>query len=104
MNSKTEIGKIFDTTYYGVCIAWHGETEKICKKFGVNFKEAVTDFNQTYNEGYTKLGKKNVVRPVLYPPKGKIGGHCIIPNAKILKRLYDGKFLDLLLRYESEGK
>src|SRR3989344_1858105 len=63
----TELGKILDTTYYGLCIAWHGEMKKICDKFGVNFEEAVTDFNKTYNEGYAKLGKSNVVRPVLHP-------------------------------------
>jgi hypothetical protein len=103
-SATTELGKLLDTTYYGVVIAWHGEMKKICDKFGVDFDQAVTDFNRTYNEGYTKLGKKNVVRPVLYSPKGKIGGHCIISNAKILKRLYGSKFLDLLLRYESEGK
>jgi 3-hydroxyisobutyrate dehydrogenase-like beta-hydroxyacid dehydrogenase len=103
-SATTELGKLLDTTYYGVVIAWHGEMKKICKKFGVDFGKTVTDFNQTYNEGYTKLGKKNVIRPVLYPPNGKIGGHCIAPNAKILKRLYNSKFLDLLLEYGPEDK
>jgi len=95
----TELGKLFDTTYYGICIAWHAEMNKICDKFNVKFGEAVTDFNQTYNKGYIKLGKKNVVRPVLYPPKGKIGGHCIVPNAKILKEYYKSEAVDLILKY-----
>ena len=31
--SKTsELAKLFCTTYYGLCIAWHGEMAKICKK------------------------------------------------------------------------
>lgn len=95
----TEIGKLLDTTYYGVVIAWHGEMKKICDKFGVDFDKAVTDFNQTYNDGYAKLGKKNVIRPVLFSPKGKIGGHCIIPNVKILKKFLKSKSLDLILNY-----
>ena len=98
----TEIGKILDTTYYGLCIAWHGEMKKICDKLGIDFEEAVTDFNQTYNEGYTKLGKKNVVRPVLYPPQKTqgIGGHCVCENAEILKKYFKSKVLDLILEYQ----
>ena len=98
----TEIGKLLDTTYYGFCIAWHGEMAKICNKAGIDFKKAVTDFNETYNEGYIKLNKRNVTRPVLYPPKISIGGHCIIPNAKILKKYYKSSALDLILKYKSK--
>ena len=85
-STTTELGKLFDTTYYGLCIAWHGEMKKICNKYNVNFEKAVTDFNKTYNKGYKKLGKSNVIRPVLNPPDEYIGGHCIIPNAKMLNR------------------
>jgi UDP-N-acetyl-D-mannosaminuronate dehydrogenase len=96
----TEIGKLLDTSYYGLVIVWHGEMKKICDKFGVNFEEAVTDFNKTYNEGYAKLGKKNVIRPVLYPPKGGITGHCIVPNAEILKKYFKSRAIDLILEYK----
>jgi len=102
-NSKaTELGKILDTTYYGVCIAWTAEMKKICDKFGVRFEDTVTDFNQTYNEGYAKLGKKNVVRPVLYPIKGGIGGHCVVPNAEILKKYFKSEAIDLILKYKNK--
>ena len=100
----TELGKLFDTTYYGLCIAWHGEMAKMCKKFGADFKKAVTDFNETYNEGYTKLGKKNVVRPVLYPPKEGIKGHCIAPNAEILRTYFTSEAIDLILKYKPVKK
>jgi len=96
----TEIGKLLDTSYYGLCIAWHAEMGKICRKYKIDFEEAVTDFNQTYNEGYVKLGKKNVIRPVLYPPKNGISGHCIIPNAKILNKYSKSRALDLILKYK----
>tara|TARA_Y100000310_G_scaffold309351_1_gene353349 strand:- start:2419 stop:3159 length:741 start_codon:yes stop_codon:yes gene_type:complete len=98
----TELGKILSTTYYGVIIAWHGEMQKMCNEFGANFDDAITRFNQIYNEGYTKLGKTNVVRPILYPPKdNKIGGHCVIPNTKLLKHnLKDvSKAIELILDY-----
>ncbi|MBZ9572249.1 hypothetical protein KJA15_02890 [Patescibacteria group bacterium] len=99
-----EIGKLFSTSYYGLCIAWHGEMKKICDKAGVDFEKAVTEFNRTYNEGYKKLGKKNVVRPVLYPPKGGIGGHCICENATILKKYCKNKALNLILKYAKKQK
>ena len=97
----TELGKLLDTTYYGLCIAWHGEMKKLCDKYSLDFEKAVTDFNKTYNKGYTKLGMKHVIRPVLTAPKGNIiGGHCIIPNAQILKKIFTSKALDLLLQYK----
>jgi len=85
-SEATELGKLLDTDYYAVCVAFHGYAKEWCDKYGVNFDDAVTAFNKSYNEGYTKLGKTNVVRPVLYPPQkdgGKIGGHCLVPNAII---------------------
>jgi len=102
--ATTELAKLLDTTYYGVAIAWHGEMAKICQKLGIDFEEAVTDFNATYNEGYTKLGKKNVVRPVLYPPKDGISGHCIIPNAEILGKSFQSLAIDALLKYKPRKK
>lgn len=99
--ATTELGKLLDTTYYGLIIAWHGEMEKMCNRFGVDFEQAVTDFNNTYNESYTKLGMPHVVRPVLDSPKGGIGGHCIMPNAEILKKYYKSKALDLVLQYKA---
>ena len=96
----TEVGKLLDTSYYGLCIAWHGEMKKICDKAGIDFGKAVTDFNETYNQGYMKLGKPNVVRPVLYPPQKGITGHCLISNAKILKRYFKNQALDLILKYK----
>ncbi len=99
--SKTsELAKLLCTTYYGVCIAWHKEMKKICQQEKVNFDDVVTELNKTYNEGYVKLGKTNVVRPVLYVDDKPIGGHCVVPNAKILKKYYKSKAFDLILEYE----
>ena len=100
----TEIGKLLSTSYYGICISWHGEMKKICDKAGIDFEKAVTDFNKTYNEGYKKLGMFHVVRPVLYPPKNSITGHCLTPNAEILEKYHKSKALDLILKYKPKKK
>lgn len=92
---ESELGKLLSTSYYGICIAWHREMNKLCNHFNVDFKNVVTDFNITYNEGYSKL-RPNVIRPVLTPPSGKIGGHCVRQNAKLLKKQKQSVFLDLI--------
>ena len=97
----TELGKLLSTSYYGLCIAYHGEAEKICKKYGVKSKAVMTDFNRTYNNGYKELDLKKVVRPILYPPtNNKISGHCVIQNAKLLRKHFRSKALDLILKYK----
>lgn len=103
-SATTEVAKLLDTTYYGLAIAWHGEMKKLCDKLRVNFENAVTDFNKTYNEGYKILGKHNVIRPVLKAPNPHIGGHCVIPNAKLLKKHLDSKAIDLILDYDRDKK
>jgi UDP-N-acetyl-D-mannosaminuronate dehydrogenase len=96
----TEFGKLLDTTYYGLTIAWHGEVKGLCDKYNLNFDEVSTDFNKTYNEGYNELGKTNVIRPVLFAPDKKIGGHCVISNTKLLEKYFDSKAFDLILEYD----
>lgn len=93
---NTELGKLLDTSYYGLCISWHREMERLCKYFGVNFENAVTDFNVSYNTGYSIL-RPNVVRPILTSPgKKRIGGHCVLQNAKLLNSQHRSKFLELI--------
>lgn len=84
----SELAKLASTSYYGMCIAFHAEINSLCDEMGLSFEEVMTEWNKQYNEGYTKLGMDHVVRPVLSPPDKKIGGHCIIPNAKLLKDFY----------------
>lgn len=81
---ESEIGKLLDTTYYGWNIIFAKFAWELCQKSGVDFKNVYTQFNKIYNSGYSK-SKPNVVRPVLQHQSGSIGGHCIIPNLKILK-------------------
>jgi UDP-N-acetyl-D-mannosaminuronate dehydrogenase len=97
-SKATELAKILSTTYYGMCIAFHNDINKLCNEHGVKFEDVATKWNKTYNEGYTKLGMINVVRPVLYPPKdSKIGGHCVVPNAELCKQFFESKVLDYIL-------
>lgn len=95
----SELAKLLDTSYYGVCIAFHSEAAKICEQEGVDFTDVMTNYNNGYNKGYSKLGLETYVRPVLYPTD-KIGGHCVVPNAEILREHYDTKFLQSILKFK----
>lgn len=83
--NETEALKLWCTTQYGVFIALQKEIYGWCRENGLNPKIVYKDANSTYNEGYAKLGMKHVLRPVLRPEEGKIGGHCVIQNCDLLK-------------------
>jgi len=80
----TEALKIWDTTQYGLMIVLNKEIKNWCDKNGVDFDSVYNEANKSYNEGYQKLGRQEVVRPYLKYMQGKIGGHCVIPNCQIL--------------------
>lgn len=81
----TEALKLWDTTQYGRLIMLEKEIYAWCKKNKVDFNAVYREANKDYNEGYVKLGRPEVVRPYLKHIEGEIGGHCITPNAKLLK-------------------
>jgi len=81
----TEAIKLWETTQYGRLIMLEKEIYEYCQKNKVDFRYVYTEANKDYNEGYIKLGRPEVVRPYLKHIPGPIGGHCVIPNAKLLK-------------------
>ena len=98
-NSETvETAKILSTLYYGMCISFHNDVDLLCKKNNLPFEQVMTEWNTEYNKGYKLMNKSNVVRPILTSPNGKIGGHCIIKNAEIIKDYFDSKIVDYVLK------
>jgi len=83
-STVTEALKLWDTTQFGWMIVLNKEIKKWCDKKGLNFDAIYTEANKSYNEGYRKLGKPEVMRPYLKYILGKIGGHCVIPNCRLL--------------------
>lgn len=95
---STEALKLFDTLYYGWNIVFEKEVKDFCDKHGLPFDLVYTLANQTYDEGYEKLGRPEVRRPVLKHVDGPIGGHCIIQNAKLL----GGDIAEMILKKNKE--
>lgn len=82
----TEMGKILETTNYGVQIALYNEMKRICGEIQhVDYETAVNDFSRTYNQGMEKLGTTKYIKPLLEPNVGGLGGHCVYENAQMMK-------------------
>ena len=82
---ETEALKLFLTTCFGISCLEEKTIWNWCLEHGLNYKTIYKDALENYNEGYIKLGYPQFVRPILKHNKGKIGGHCVIPNCDLLK-------------------
>lgn len=71
----TELAKLTETTYFGVLIAWAQEVERYCDLTGQSYEEIISFYDGISFFPSTKF----------FP--GVIGGHCVLPNIKILRRL-----------------
>lgn len=96
---ETEWGKILDTTYYGWNIIFSKIVKKICRQRSISFDQVYTRFNTIYNEGYAKT-LPQVIRPILKFTPGVIGGHCVIPNATMMRE--EAALFDWLLSFNQE--
>lgn len=81
---NTEAFKLYDTEYYRRCILFMREVWDFCKKNDLDFDYIYRWGNESYNEGYKKLGLPRFVRPVLLYMPGPVGGHCVETNHKLL--------------------
>ena len=77
----TELAKLTETTYFGLMIAWAQEIERYCDRTGQSYDEIVSIYDEIPFFPTTK-----------YFP-GVIGGHCVMPNIKILRRFDDSPLL-----------
>ena len=93
-SAVTEALKLWDTSQYAWMIVLNKEMKKWCNKKRLNFDAIYKEANKSYNEGYQKLGKPEVARPYLKYMPGKIGGHCLIPNCRLL----DSEIAKFILR------
>lgn len=79
----SEWSKVLCTTRYGWEITFAKEVAAICEREGLSYGE-VYGWAKHYNDGYTELGKPEYHRSLLKNVPGPIGGHCVVPNARII--------------------
>jgi UDP-N-acetyl-D-mannosaminuronate dehydrogenase len=80
----TELAKLTETTYFGLLIAWAQEIERYCDQTGANYEEVVSFYDEIKFFPTTK-----------YFP-GPIGGHCVMPNIKILRKFAKSDLLEAI--------
>ncbi len=85
----SEIAKLTETTYFGLMIAWAQEVERYCIKFGANYDEVVSFYDEI-----------KFFPPVKYFP-GVIGGHCVMPNIAILRQQFPSGLLEAIVKSDS---
>ncbi|TRO46044.1 GDP-mannose dehydrogenase [Candidatus Bathyarchaeota archaeon] len=92
--AETEVAKLFETTYRAWMIACFQEMHRISRNLGAEFDDAVDFLEDTH--------RVRLDRPVMFPDV--IGGHCLIPNTKLLLSSYDSEFLRLILQSNEKRK
>src|SRR6266702_697338 len=85
----SEIAKLAETTYFGLMIAWAQEVERYCIKFGANYDEVVSFYDEI-----------KFFPPVKYFP-GVIGGHCVILNLAILRHQSPSGLLEAIVKSDT---
>ena len=80
-----ELAKLAETTYFGVLIGYAQELDRYSERLGVDYSEATEFFEEI-----------DFLPRVRYYP-GFIGGHCVIPNIKLLKQICKSELLDAVL-------
>lgn len=92
----TEFVKIRSTAKYGINLVFTDYEASIAKDIGMDF-EILKDYDRDYNKLYHNLRMDWAQRYILDPPGGKIGGHCVVPNAKLLDENYPSELLKMIL-------
>jgi UDP-glucose 6-dehydrogenase len=80
-----ELAKLAETTYFGVLIAYAQELNRYSEQLGVDYSETTEFFKEV-----------NFLPQAGYYP-GFIGGHCVIPNIKLLKQIHESELLNAVL-------
>jgi UDP-N-acetyl-D-mannosaminuronate dehydrogenase len=80
----TELAKLTETTYFGLMIAWAQELERYCDQSGQNYSEIASFYEEI-----------KFFPPVKYFP-GIIGGHCVMPNIRILMNWTQSMILEAI--------
>lgn len=97
----TEFLKLRSTSLYGLNIEFARYTKEVADRLKMPYYLA-TDYDKWYNQLYQDQEMERYRRYLLNPPKGDIGGHCVVPNARILDKQFPNLFLKEIYR-KKEG-
>jgi hypothetical protein len=99
----TEFLKLRSTTIYGINIEFARYSKDVSQDIGLDY-DWVKKYDRDYNRLLKNTDRPDLQRPALDPPEGKIGGHCVIPNARLLQNTYPGDLVKVLLDHNKEDE
>lgn len=97
----TELFHVLNNSDYGVAIMKAKENYDLCRKFGISYMEWLK-YKQSNNDGFIKAGYPDKVSPILTPPDGRIGGHCVSYSATTINKDIRGPLMDMLANYNNK--
>ena len=80
-----ELAKLAETTYFGVLIAFAQDLDRYARRVDGDYEEAINFFDEI-----------DFLPRARYFP-GVIGGHCVIPNIEILRKIAHSPLLEGIL-------
>lgn len=92
----TEFMKLRSTAKFGINLVFADYEAQVAKQLKIDHA-AIRQFDEDYNDLYHALGYEQFKRYVLMPPKGKIGGHCVVPNAELLYQQFPHEMLKMIM-------
>ena len=95
----TEFLKLRSTAKYGINLVWTDYEARVSEQLCMDM-DLVRDFDRSYNKLYRNLGMDWAQRYILGDPHGKIGGHCVVPNAELLDEQYPNELLKLIKEFK----
>lgn len=100
-SDHTEYLKLRCLVAYGNAIAFAAYDAENRSKLGIKDDE-VYNWDANYNDHVLPSLKRPVITP---PHDGKIGGHCVVPGARLLNKDYPSHLLDEIMRrgHEPDG-
>lgn len=98
----TEFLKLQSTAKYGLNIEFARYVKACCDDMEMNY-DMVKEWDRWYNELYAELDIDWAKKFVLDPPVGPKGGHCIVPNAKILNEQFPHDLVRIVAEEECES-
>jgi UDP-glucose 6-dehydrogenase len=79
-----ELSKLLETTYLSILVGWAQEVERISHQYGGEF-----------NDVNAFIEEIDFLPSHIFP--GVIGGHCTMPNVRILQQHYSSAFLQAVV-------
>jgi hypothetical protein len=111
-SNESALGKLMNTAWYSMQIAFANQIQRICDDFDLDFKNVYNKWMETdeINSKYEYNSEKDraiavgtqIPRPIMVA--GELGGNCLMPNIKLAESLFANNFTQWIMEMNQYGK